>query len=97
MGTKNFSRNNRGYGHREVRVSCRVSVEEWRLLTKLAEHGGFKTVSALIRDVLFRYSEYVIRHVSEVRSHELGAEIAELFRSYEDTGLDWCDDVNKRL
>ncbi len=97
MGTKNFSRVNRGYGKRDVRVSCRVSIEEWRLLTKLAEHGNFKTVSALIRDVLARYSEHVIRKASEVRNHDIGAEIAAMFRSYEDTGMDWCDDVNKRL
>ena len=84
-------------GKREVRVSCRVSLEEWRLLTKLAEHGGFKTVSGLLRDVLWRYSDAVIRKASEARARDIGAEIRALFRSYEDTGMDWCDDVNKRL
>lgn len=97
MGTKSFSRNDRGYGKRDVRVSCRVSIEEWRLLSKLSEHGNFKTVAALMRDILARYSEYVIRKASEVRAHDLGAEIAAMFRTYENTGMDWCDDVNKRL
>lgn len=83
-------------GKRDVRVSCRVSVEEWQLLARLAEHGGFKTVSGLIRDVLGRYSEHVIRKASEARSRDIGAEIAGMFRFYEDTGKDWCDDVNKR-
>lgn len=84
-------------GLREIRVSCRVSLEEWQLLTKLAEHGGFKTVSGLIRDVLGRYSSYVVRRASEVQQRSVGAEIAAMFRNYEDTGMDWCDDVNKRL
>ncbi len=83
-------------GRREVRVSCRVSIEEWRLLRKIAEHGNFKTVSGLLRDVLGRYSEHVIRRASEIRAHDIGAEIRALFRSYEDAGMDWCDDVNKR-
>jgi hypothetical protein len=84
-------------GLREIRVSCRVSLEEWRLLSKIAERGGFKTVSGLIRDVLGRYSTYVIRRASEVQQRSIGAEIAAMFRNYEDTGMDWCDDVNKRL
>lgn len=83
-------------GRREVRVSCRVSAEEWRLLARLAEHGGFKTVSGLLRDIIGRYSCYVIRRASEARGRDIGAEIREMFRSYEDTGKDWCDDVNKR-
>lgn len=86
----------RDSGSRNVRVSCRVSVEEWRLLGRLAERGGFKTVSGLLRDLIWHYSCHVIRMASERKSRDIGAEIREMFRSYEDTGMDWCDDVNKR-
>lgn len=83
-------------GSRDVRVSCRVSAEEWRLLGRLADHGGFKTVSGFLRDLIWRYSCHVIRMASERESRDIGAEIRAMFRSYEDTGMDWCDDVNKR-
>lgn len=82
---------------REKRVSTRVSLAEWQLLSRAARLSGFATVSELLRDVLGKYCSDVITRISEKsRRDNIGAEIEAMFRHYEDTAKEWGPDINKR-
>lgn len=88
--------------NRTVRITCRLTPEENAALKALAESRAFGgSVSRVIRNLLkLRLS--VIREMMEERrppKRDIGDEIAQMFRSYEDDGSDmsWPSDINQRI
>lgn len=86
---------------RSVRITCRLTPEENAVLRTLAKRKGFGgSVSCVIRNLL-RCRLSVIRDIMQSMNtpqDEIGAEISQMFRTYEDDGMDmsWPSDVNHR-
>lgn len=82
---------------RSKRISTRVSVAEWRLLSIVAQKRGFATVSDMMRDVLGEYCSNTLTLLSEhSRRDNIGAEIEAMFRHYGEDSDEWGPDINKR-
>lgn len=83
-----------------IRVTFRVSQEEYDMYLKLAKRKGFRNVSSVIRNLLQCRNTILKKILREQRMTptDIGDEIHQMFRNYEDDGRKnaYPLDINRR-
>lgn len=84
-----------------IRVTFRVSQEEYDMYRKIASDKGFGSVSSVIRHILQCRISVLRRLVRQCRisPDTIGDEIRQMFSNYEESGrgMEYPSDINKRL
>lgn len=84
-----------------IRVTFRVSQEEYDMYLRLAKSRGFRNVSAVIHNLLQCRITILKKILKEQRVNPttIGDEIHQMFCNYEESGRDkeYPSDINRRL